>query len=212
MKGTDRKRLVARMQIGTALHLFLNDMNPVSVHVLACAGCEILGGLAKTDCVPSLLNVLLDGQQQLSEAELVRSRVVFYNAMKHHNDKRGQPRDDERLLESFSDEANDGVLFEAWFNYGQVATQMPVEAQVFTMWIMALSGGLDGRERAICDHLFPGLKIASRREQKQQMRLLIEDVHKQGWVSNDPRTEAGSLLMPLSAFDELQSRSSGVRP
>ena len=39
---------VARCQLGTALHLFLQDVDPVSVHCLACGGGEIAGWLAQT--------------------------------------------------------------------------------------------------------------------------------------------------------------------
>jgi hypothetical protein len=35
------KTEIARRQLGTALALFLEDTDPVSVHALACAGCEI---------------------------------------------------------------------------------------------------------------------------------------------------------------------------
>jgi hypothetical protein len=35
------KTEIARRQLGTALALFIEDRDPVSVHTLACAGCEI---------------------------------------------------------------------------------------------------------------------------------------------------------------------------
>jgi hypothetical protein len=35
------KTEIARRQLGTALAMFLEDSDPVSVHTLACAGCEI---------------------------------------------------------------------------------------------------------------------------------------------------------------------------
>ena len=38
---------VARRQLGTALALFLENGDPVSVHTLVCAGCEIVEHLAR---------------------------------------------------------------------------------------------------------------------------------------------------------------------
>ena len=41
------KAQVARRQLGTALEFFLEDLDPVSVHVLACAGGEIAEHLSR---------------------------------------------------------------------------------------------------------------------------------------------------------------------
>ena len=41
------KTQVARRHLGTALVLFLDDLDPVSVHSLACAGCEVAEHLTR---------------------------------------------------------------------------------------------------------------------------------------------------------------------
>lgn len=41
------KNEVARRQLGTALALFIEDFDPVSVHTLACAGGEVAEHLAR---------------------------------------------------------------------------------------------------------------------------------------------------------------------
>ena len=41
------KTQVARRHLGTALALFLDDLDPVSVHSLACAGCEVAEHLTR---------------------------------------------------------------------------------------------------------------------------------------------------------------------
>jgi predicted HD phosphohydrolase len=38
---------VARRQLGTAVALFIEDLDPISVHTLACAGGEIAEHLAR---------------------------------------------------------------------------------------------------------------------------------------------------------------------
>jgi len=38
---------VARRQLGTALELFIDDLDPVSVHTLACAGGEVAEHLTR---------------------------------------------------------------------------------------------------------------------------------------------------------------------
>ena len=42
-----KKGQIARRQLGTALALFIEDRDPVSVHTLACAGGEIAEYLAR---------------------------------------------------------------------------------------------------------------------------------------------------------------------
>ena len=39
---------IVRAQLGTALHLFILDSDPYSVHALACAASEVVEGLAET--------------------------------------------------------------------------------------------------------------------------------------------------------------------
>jgi hypothetical protein len=47
MKMNLDKTQVARRHLGTALALFLDDLDPVSVHTLACAGCEVVEHLTR---------------------------------------------------------------------------------------------------------------------------------------------------------------------
>ena len=53
---------------------------------------------------------------------------------KHATTHKGEPRDDAVLLNSFSDEQNDGALFTGWHDYAQVAGRLPISAQVFQVW------------------------------------------------------------------------------
>jgi hypothetical protein len=105
---------IARRELGSALHLFLGDYCPVSVHVLASAGGEITQGLADKaggHAYREALPLMSPPQTERSVNDAMR---LFSNAFKHLEKKDGTPRDDTHLFEIFSDEDNAGVLFKGW--------------------------------------------------------------------------------------------------
>ena len=56
---SDLKIECARRQLGTALHLYLRDLDPVSVHCLANGGCELIEFYAKkAGAKPFVLHIL----------------------------------------------------------------------------------------------------------------------------------------------------------
>ena len=98
------KAQVARRQLGTALSLYIDNLDPVSVHVLACGGGEIAEQL-----------VLQANRHPLSsmwpDIGAARQRSdLYWNAFKHATTKRGQDRADQELLSEFDDRRNDEAL------------------------------------------------------------------------------------------------------
>lgn len=79
-----RKADVARRQLGTALHLWLADLDSVSVQVLASGGCEVAEALAKKVGRP-FIAITLEVHDDVSEWELRKLRNTRWNAMKHAN-------------------------------------------------------------------------------------------------------------------------------
>ena|SRR5215831_12237491 len=76
------KTEIARRQLGTALALFLQDCDPVSVHALACAGCEIAEHLTrKAGEEPFSTHALLTFPD-LDIGKIRRLKNQYWNAFK----------------------------------------------------------------------------------------------------------------------------------
>jgi hypothetical protein len=86
---------VARRQLGMAMHLYLQDVDPVSVHCLANAGCELMEFFAKKLAGTTLLRtaVLTPGSDFAGLRHLQRR---YWIAFKHATEqsKPDKERDD----------------------------------------------------------------------------------------------------------------------
>jgi hypothetical protein len=132
------KTEIARRQLGTALALFIEDSDPVSVHTLACAGCEIAEHLTHKAGKKSFSPHALLTFPDLNRAELRRLQNQYWNTFKHALTRDGIERQDSDLLERFEDEVNDHTLFIGWYDYMLAVYALPIEAQVFQIWYFAL--------------------------------------------------------------------------
>src|SRR4051794_11234226 len=99
---------VARRQLGMALHLYLQDIDPVSVHCLANAGCELMEFYAKKLSGKALLS-FAQLRPDTDFSEMRRLQRQYWIAFKHATEqgKRDEERDDDELLNGFNDERND---------------------------------------------------------------------------------------------------------
>lgn len=191
------KAEMARRQLCTALYLFLNDLDPVSVHCLACGGAELSDFLATTADKGSFVQHALQTTPKLRVGELVSLRNKYWNAMKHAASRDGSVRDDRALLAAFDDERNDHVLFIAWHDYVSAMGNLPIEAQVFQAWYFAkhpekLADGLSPNRYL---DLFPHLTQFDRREQKRRMVEVIDWAKTQIDIMTDQRTDPRPLLV-----------------
>jgi hypothetical protein len=191
------KAQVARRQLGTALELFLDDLDPISVHVLACAGGEIAEHLSRKRGSPPFLSHALATFHDLDETQFRRLRNQFSNAFKHATTHKGKERDDRKLLGRFNDLQNDHALFVGWYDYANAAQRLPLEAQIFQVWYFALyaeklSGNVD---RTPYEKTFPKLPKLSRKRQKQALRHVIAEHRKDTDLMSDPKTERLPLII-----------------
>lgn len=129
------KTNVARRQLGTSLALFIEDQDPISVHVLACGGGEVAEQLARQEPFASEIMATFS---DLEVRDIRRIRNRFWNAFKHATTHSGQTRDDEELLAHFDDRQTEHALFIGWYDYMMAVNQLPIEAQVFQIWYFAL--------------------------------------------------------------------------
>ena len=191
------KTEIARRQLGTALALFLEDSDPVSVHTLACAGCEIAEHLTrKAGEEPFSTHALLTFPD-LDHGEIRRLQNQYWNAFKHAQTRDGIEREDSELLERFGDEVNDHTLFVGWHDYMLAVGALPIEAQIFQAWYFALYPEKSNPEvdTRIYRQLFPMLPSKFRADQKRALRQVISSFREDAEVMTHPKTDPRPLML-----------------
>jgi hypothetical protein len=192
------KLTVARAQLGTALSLFIQDRDPISVHALACGGAEVMEGLAEQSGLETLSSHILATFPDMDFAKVKRLRNQYWNAIKHfYKADNSTAREDEALMADFSDRANDAVLFMGWLDYAQREARLPVEVQVFQVWWYATN------ESRMAPHvdptpwrtIFPDIAGQDRKEQKRRLARVVEKYRRDKAILADPKTEPGRLLV-----------------
>lgn len=191
--GLDKAE-IARRQLGAALAFFLEDLDPVTVHVLACGGGEVAQHLTRKAGATPLQETL-----NVDEATYNRLRNQHWNAFKHATTRQGLDRADEELLAAFTDEANDHVLLAGWTDYARAGLFLPVEAQVFLGWYYArhperVQPGplLDDSVRAFGGNLHE----VEHREAKRRLVVVIGKARADDGFREDPRTDQRPLVLP----------------
>lgn len=191
------KTQVARRQLGTALALFIDDLDPVSVHTLACAGGEIAEHLTRkagaTPFVTHAMSVVPD--LTINKIRLLQNQ--FWNSFKHATTHKGEERADQELLMRFNDSQNDHTLFVGWYDYVLATGTMTPEGQAFQVWYFALypeklNPEFDGSS---FDLIFPGLRKCSRAEQKARLRDAIKKTRNDSAIMSDTRTDKSELCL-----------------
>lgn len=199
---------VARHQLGTALDLFIRDVDPVSVQCLACGGSEMIEAVAHLEKIEPFSTHILRTQPQLDLGKVRGLQRQYWNAFKHMTSRKGEVRDDSETLAAFDDTKNDVALFIGWWDYQSLVNRLPIAAQVFQVWFYAmneekLAPGTDvGSIRAI----FGNIVDVDRAEQKKRLRLVVEHYSTDKNLIGNPLTEDIPLCVPAAAFSR-QGRS-----
>ncbi|HVI12045.1 MAG TPA: hypothetical protein VM822_04165 [Pseudolabrys sp.] len=198
MKMNLDKTQVARRHLGTALALFLDDLDPVSVHTLACAGCEVAEHLTRKAGAEPFSTHVLATFPSLDIQKIRRLQNQYWNAFKHATTRDGLERDDQELLDRFDDDTNNHTLFIGWHDYMLATGTLPPEAQAFQMWYFALypdklNPDVDSTPY---ERVFPNLKEKSAPERKKMLRDWIASARNDLNLMTDPRTDARPLILP----------------
>ena len=191
------KTEIARRQLGTALAMFLEDSDPVSVNTLACAGCEIAEYLTrKAGEEPFSTHALLTFPD-LNIDKIRQLQNQYWNAFKHAQTRGGIEREDSELLERFGDEVNDHTLFVGWHDYMLAVGALPMEAQIFQAWYFALYPEKSNPEvdTRIYRQLFPMLPSKFRADQKRALRQVISSFREDAEVMTHPKTDPRPLML-----------------
>ena len=192
-----RKLDAARRQLGTALALFIADLDPVSVHCLACGGAELAQHLAKTAGGSAFFEHALATNPGLDQRSLSYLRNKYWNAFKHATTTDGRERADDILLADFSDEQNDHQLLIGWLDLSEAMGSMPIEAQVFQAWYFAMHPDklTPAFSADVILSVFPKLSSLDRVERKRELRRVIDVARNDEDVMSDPQTETRPLIL-----------------
>ena len=121
---------IARRQLVTAIRLFFEEGDSVSVYTLAHASWEVLDALCRHQRVMRFRDQM-SGSTGLAEKEINKIASYGRNFFKHAD------KDPKATLPNFSDDMNDHVLIGASMDFGTLATQKPMEVQLFQLWYFA---------------------------------------------------------------------------
>jgi hypothetical protein len=191
------KTEIARRQLGTALAMFLEDSDPVSVNTLACAGCEIAEYLTRKAGEEPFSTHALLSFPDLNIDKIRQLQNQYWNAFKHARTRGGIEREDSELLERFGDEVNDHTLFVGWHDYMLAVGALPIEAQIFQAWYFALYPEKSNPEvdTRIYRQLFPMLPSKFRADQKRALRQVISSFREDADVMTHPKTDPRPLML-----------------
>jgi hypothetical protein len=198
---------VARLQLGTAMDLYLRGLDPVSVHCLASGACEVIEFYAQKLSGKALLTGFVETKPDVSFVDLRNSQRQYWNSFKHatmpyQKGKQTAERDDDKLLKTFRDEKNDLALLIGWYDYHLATRKMPIEAQTQQAWYFALHPEkLDPKTARIYEKFFPNLRTKPRAEQKRMLNDVIERVRVDNDYMSHPITEHRPLVLswPVAA-------------
>ena len=157
---------VAEALIRTAVRLFFEDDDPVPVYALANAAREILTSVGDHEGITTLLHAL-SARDGMTLPELTAGSRKIANFFKHAD------RDPAARI-NFREDEVDAVLAVACQDFGRIAGGMPIEAQVYEVWVYSLAyakvsdAPLRGQPIIkLAIRKFPGIRTADRRAQKR---------------------------------------------
>lgn len=174
------KSEAANRQLCAAIRLFFEDGDSIAVHTLACAAREIYEKHCGKVGVERMLDHIKAANPNYTQKDIMKLLNAARNFFKHD----GVSLDD--AIE-FSDEMNDFALFSVCYDCTMLCTpNQPAEVQAYSIWFIAVKqphedGGNPAdieQSRKIAkelDTLFPGLRNATRAEQKRAGRKLLDD-------------------------------------
>ena len=156
---------VAEALIRLAVTQFFEDAHPVPVYALANAAREIVTSIGTHTGVPTLLDALAD-RRATTIWDLTSDSRKLAAFFKHAD------RDPQGTIEFREDEI-DAVLVMACQDFGRITGGMPVEAQVFELWVYSLAyekvsdAPMRGQRLIkLAIRQFPGIRTADRRGQR----------------------------------------------
>ena len=181
------KQEVARRQLVTAINLFFDQGDSVSIYTLGQAAWEVLDSLRKHQGKIRFREGI-ERANSLSPKEVYKIATYGRNFFKHAD------KDPEVCLKEFHDELNDQVLMCASFDYTTISDSLPVELQLMKLWYFAAypsKAPLEGAEEylELSKDLFPNLHKETREKQKLAGREVLLFAKSNRVIISDPGTD-----------------------
>jgi hypothetical protein len=186
---------IARRQLVTAIRLFFDDSDPVSVYTLAANAWEVIDVLCNSNDIDSISN------QSRSHIPIGEDLKRDYINSPYRNFFKHADRDVGAMLDGFDDQKCDSIIYLAAEDYMRFKKESPLEFQVFQLWYLALFP-----EKVTDDALakllgsievyFPKLRELARWEQKRIGRQVLLRAIGDAVPMSDPGVE--------SSFDKVQ--------
>lgn len=182
----------ARRQLVTAIRLFFEDREPASVFSLAQNAREILATLCELRSVAGFNSHALKTNANLTQKELYRLANQDRNFFKHAD------KDPDSVLENFTDQQNDSVLFVTGYDLGMLTGKLPIEVQVYEAWYFSCyPGKMSEKSRPAHETnlktLFPNIGLIDRTHKKKMGFKQLMRALKDHNLLNDPRTDISQL-------------------
>lgn len=188
MESELSKQDVARRQLVTAIRLFFENEDPVSIFTLASNAWEVIDVLCNKAGVNSLSNESRDHTPKGKDLKKDYINSPYRNFFKHAD------QDSNARLKDFDGKKCDDILFLGVEDYIRLFKKSPVELQVFQLWYLAVkiekvSG--DALENVLekIDRIFPNIINLSREEQLILGQRVLDDAPIDAELLKDPRTE-----------------------
>jgi hypothetical protein len=140
----------AKSQLATAILLYFEDCDPVSVHTLVMAAGEIIDRLCESKGTPAMREQFFAMIKPERRKEFVRRLNEARNFFKHAQEPNA-------VLEDFSDEYNLVGIIMAVYGLGLLGVEM-LETRIFTAWSWVVNPGLMGTPP---EKLFPAFSSLS---------------------------------------------------
>ena len=197
MGGYSRKEIVRR-QLGVATRLFIDDLDPISVHCLACSAAEHASLLAREASGETFNDHIIATfpDRKLNHIRILRNQ--YWTPIKHSNDvKEKRPFDLSNELAGFEDRTNDHMLYVVWHDYFAAGLPLPLEVQCFQVWYYGMYPEKlrDDEGFRLSQKLFGALTALSRTQQKQCLKRAIEEHRGNLEIFQNPKTDPRPLIL-----------------
>jgi hypothetical protein len=183
--------LVARSQLLTAIDLFFNDRDPVSVQVLAGNAREILEGLCRIAAIEPMTELLLCDHPSKPKKDIYAALNLYRNCFKRVGETYNERKADQEILNQFDDTKNEYLLYVCVEDYIRLRRSSPFPMQVFQAWFCALHVELLGSyysRQKLLDR-FPGVSNMTRWQQERCALGVIKQCSDDPELLGNPETE-----------------------
>jgi hypothetical protein len=182
---------VARSQLLTAIDIFFNDRDPISVHVLASNAREILESLCRLAAVEPITELLLRDHPNKPKKDIYTTLNFYRNCFSRVGKTWEERKAEQAILNQFDDNTNDYLLYVCVEDYVRLRGSSPFPMQALYAWFCALHSDLLGPvyPRQKFRDLFPGISQMNRYQQKRVALGIIKRSSDDPEVLANPQTE-----------------------